>query len=121
MRIPKKYGQSKVDKCPFCNMPAVVNNSQGVPVCSKHRDKKLEDAKCVCGETLELRTGKFGAYFHCLNCGNISFSKAMSVNDFTDKKSQDSKKDSDSEKPKNEPRLGRKEITVTSDELDFLY
>jgi len=113
MYIPKKYGQSKVEKCPFCGMQGIARNVQGIPVCNKHKDKKLENAVCVCGEILELRTGKFGAYFYCLNCGNISFSKAMSVNDFTDKTP---------EKPKpNEPKLGRKEITVTSDELDFLY
>ena len=116
MYIPKKYGQSKVEKCPFCGMQGIVRNVQGIPVCSKHKDRKLGDAKCVCGETLELRTGKFGAYFYCINCGNISFSKAMSVNDFTDRE----KPQTNPEKP-NEPKLGRKEITVTSDELDFLY
>ena len=94
-------------------MQGIVRNTQGISVCQKHKDRKIENAICACGETLELRTGKFGAYFYCINCGNISFSKAMSVNDFTDKTS---------EKPKtNEPKLGRKEITVTSDELDFLY
>jgi topoisomerase IA-like protein len=66
MYIPKRYGESK--------------NSQGVPVCKTHVDKLLGDMKCACGEYLDLKTGKFGPYFTCMNCGNINMRKALDMN-----------------------------------------
>ena len=114
MRIPKKYGQSKVDLCPFCKQQAVIRNSQGIPVCNKHKEKKLGDATCACGATLELRIGKFGAYFHCINCGNISWSKAMSVNDFSEEKSNLEKRE------RIPVKKDSKETIIRADELDFL-
>jgi hypothetical protein len=79
--IPKKYGQSRIDKCPFCSNHATTQNEQSVPVCSQHKNTTIERWKCVCGEHLDLMQGKFGPYFVCLNCGNISFSKALEVNE----------------------------------------
>lgn len=116
MRIPKRYGQSKVDLCPFCNMPGVIRNKQGIPVCSRHKDKNIGEAKCACGSFLDLRLGKFGAYFHCINCGNISWSKAIAINDFSDKKKT---ADNKTEKQDKTER-SRREITVRADELDFI-
>ncbi len=78
MWIPKRYGQSRVDKCPFCERQAVTQNKQGVPVCNMHKDKSL-DLKCICGGWLDVCSGKFGPYFHCMNCGNINFRKGLSM------------------------------------------
>lgn len=80
MRIPKRYGQSKIDKCPFCERTATTKNLQGIPVCESHKKNNLENLKCACGEWLDVQTGKYGAYFRCFNCGNVSFQKAMEMN-----------------------------------------
>jgi hypothetical protein len=79
MYIPKKYGQSKVDACPFCQKQAVTKNKQGLNVCIAHKDSALPDVKCVCGSYLELKTGKFGPYFNCINCGNINLNKGLEI------------------------------------------
>ena len=109
MRIPKRYGQSKTDNCPFCNKRALTVNSQGIPVCLKHKDKELTDLKCACGEWLDLQNGKFGPYFRCMKCGNISFRKAMEMNP---QKADDDK--TSSEKPK-------KDFVITSDDVDVYF
>lgn len=80
MRIPKRYGQSRIDNCPFCGKVATSKNNQGVPVCHAHKDQNLDDVKCACGEYLDLNDGKWGPYFRCINCGNINFRKAMEMN-----------------------------------------
>lgn len=126
MRIPKRYGQSKSNKCPFCGIEAVFHNSQGIPVCRKHRDLSLNDLKCMCGESLESRTGKFGAYFYCMNCGNVNFKRAIEVNEgrLNRQKEPELKQKKKFEEIKSEIRKeknGPTETTVTSDELDFLY
>ncbi len=80
MRIPKKYGQYRIDKCPFCDKRAMTENKQGVPVCLDHKSRLINDFKCVCGGYLDVRKGKWGAYFNCFKCGNISFKKGMEMN-----------------------------------------
>ena len=65
--------------------------------------------KCICGSWLELRKGKFGPYFFCIKCGNISFRKAIEAN--TSSKSTQTKRVSG---------YSPKEVTVTSDQLDFM-
>jgi len=77
MYVRKVYGQSKLEVCPFCNKRALAKNQQGVPVCSEHKENLIPDQKCACGNYLELRSGKWGPYFNCLNCGNINFKKIM--------------------------------------------
>ncbi len=79
MHIPKKYGQSKKETCPFCNNGAVFVNKQGLSVCRKHKGTALEDIKCLCGSYLEIRKGKYGSYFFCINCGNISLKKGLMI------------------------------------------
>ena len=117
IRIPKRYGQSHVDKCPFCGKTAVTQSSEKVPVCLAHKDSTLPAMKCVCGEYLDLRSGKFGPYFSCMRCGNVSWSKAMEINVIHDDiKVVDKSKNETHSKPERKPR----EITVTSDEVDFL-
>ncbi len=78
MRIPKKYGESKKQDCPFCNKPPTTQNAQGVPTCQAHRTQTMQDRKCMCGSWLELKQGKWGPYFNCIKCGNLSFAKGMS-------------------------------------------
>jgi hypothetical protein len=80
MYIPKRYGLSKVDVCPFCGKHATAKNDQDIPVCQQHRQRRIQQWTCACGEPLDLLQGKFGAYFSCINCGNISFAKAFEMN-----------------------------------------
>jgi len=118
MYIPKKYGQSKVNSCPFCGKTAVSENSQGIPVCLDHKKDKLDNLKCVCGEYLDLRTGKFGPYFFCMNCGNINFKKVLEMNSITnDVKKEVVKKENNSSY--NEKKHNPKEITITSEDVEY--
>jgi len=98
MYIPKRYGQSKIERCPFCDKQAISTNSQGIPTCTNHKGKKI-NLRCACGRHLEPMSGKFGAYFYCMHCGNINFRKAMEMNEGISVK----------ETPK--------EITIRSDEI----
>ncbi len=74
------YGKSRDNLCPFCSKNAVTSNEQGVPVCVEHRKTNLHNMKCVCGEWLDLRSGKWGPYFSCMRCGNINFNKGLEMN-----------------------------------------
>ena len=116
MRIPKRYGQSKIDNCPFCNKRALTSNSQGVPVCLEHKGKELNDLKCACGDWLDIRTGKFGPYFVCIRCGNISFRKAMEMNPDLGKE-PDNEEKTDNRKQKK--ALPPKDIVITSDDVEY--
>jgi hypothetical protein len=109
MYIPKKYGAYRKDCCPFCGRQAVTENSQGVPVCIGHKNKNLPDMKCACGEYLDVCKGKWGPYFRCMNCGNISFSKALEMNPSLEDKE---------EKKKEQEKRHR---VVTSDEVDLHF
>jgi hypothetical protein len=112
MHIPKKYGQSRIEPCPFCQKAATAKNRQDIPVCGAHQAMILPDMKCACGSYLELRSGKFGSYFHCRECGNISMRKALSMNPIPEEK-----RPSFPEKQ----QQGRKEITITSDQVDVYF
>ena len=128
MYIPKRYGQSKTDKCPFCGMQATMQNSDGVPVCRKHTGSSLGDMMCACGEPLELRNGKFGPYFFCESCGNINFRKALEMNE-----GRINRKREPELRPRNPRKFeeikskigneknGPKEFVVRSDEVDFMF
>jgi len=80
MYIPKRYGESRIEQCPFCGRQSLIKNSQGIPVCRDHKDKELPEMKCACGEYLLMQQGKFGAFFNCLRCGNINMKKALEIN-----------------------------------------
>jgi len=142
MRFKKIYGQSRIESCPFCKERAIAMNSQGIPVCVKHKKNKLPEIKCACGKWLELRKGKWGAYFNCINCGNINFGKAMEQrNKLPEKENIHAHSEANSTvntesnshaktrtgkqtqtKPAYRPvKETRKEMTITSDELDFYY
>lgn len=144
MYIPKRYGQSKIDPCPFCGRTATVKNNQDVPVCDKHKNTPIPDLKCSCNSYLDLRNGKFGAYFHCMNCGNINMRKALALNPDIGKnqtksqegtigKEETKEKILDNQETENMPmekrgsyypaskqKQDRKEITITSDDVNYI-
>jgi hypothetical protein len=78
----KTYGSYKTDICPFCSKQAITKNSQGVAVCQKHKELLLQDLKCACGDWLDLKTGKYGLFFTCFNCGPINYNKGLQLNDY---------------------------------------
>jgi len=80
VRIPKRYGQSRKDVCPFCGKNALTINKQHIPVCNNHKTSTLDEMKCICGEILELKSGKYGIYFTCIDCGNINSLKVFETN-----------------------------------------
>ena len=123
MRLKKKYGDYRVDSCPFCGVRATTENNQGVPVCIKHKDEKLLDLKCVCGDWLDVKKGKFGPYFNCFKCGNISFSKAMELNQIVAKPKNTETKEAKTVTSKKDetPKEKRKEIQITSDDIGITY
>jgi hypothetical protein len=86
MYIPKRYGESRIDTCPFCGKQGTLKSRQGLIVCAEHKDSILPDIKCVCGSCLDLVTGKFGPYFVCLNCGNINLKKGLELLESMDHK-----------------------------------
>lgn len=80
MYVPKRYGESKVDRCPFCGQQAFARNNQGIPVCNDHRSMELNDLKCACGSYLDMRIGKFGPFFICERCGTKNMTQALEMN-----------------------------------------
>ncbi|MBI4439405.1 hypothetical protein HY638_00365 [Candidatus Woesearchaeota archaeon] len=106
MYIPKSYGQSRIDNCPFCGKTGIIRNKQGIPVCHNHKDNNITEVKCACGKWLDLLQGKWGPYFHCENCGNMNFKRGIEMNPQVKPKQESSEK---------------REITVTSDQLDTLF
>ena len=125
MRIPKKYGQSKITNCPFCNKTSIATNKQGIPVCKLHTSTNLPDLKCVCGEYLDLKQGKYGPYFNCMSCGNINFNKAMEMNPdaISQSEKQMDNKTRSEEKTETEQKKPSKptEKTITSEEMDIYF
>jgi len=120
MRIPKRYGQSKAQNCPFCGKAAVTSNKQGIPVCIKHKGDNL-DLKCVCGEYLDVKNGKFGPYFHCMNCGNINFNKGLSMNSGGEGYKVQNKTKTMNNSSKKIDNNHKKEVTITSDDIGVTY
>ena len=84
MRYKKVYGQSRIETCVFCDKTATLKNKQGVPVCSNHQNSKLNDFKCSCGKYMDLKEGKYGIFFTCIDCGTMSLQKALSINQVND-------------------------------------
>ncbi len=110
MFFRKRYGESRVDSCPFCGKQGVAKNAQGVPVCLAHKGELLSELKCACGSYVDIRSGKWGAYASCIRCGNVNLRKILELNPFQKAQEKEQKKP-----------VERKELTVRSDELDFLY
>lgn len=80
MRIPKRYGESQIAKCPFCQAQSTTMNSQGIPVCPKHQAQNLDSLKCACGSFVDIKKGKFGPFCTCFKCGAVNLRKILDVN-----------------------------------------
>ncbi|MBI2139226.1 hypothetical protein HYU13_06560 [Candidatus Woesearchaeota archaeon] len=118
MNLPKRYGQSRVEHCIFCGKTGVLRNKEGMTVCMSHKESRLPEMKCACGKWLELRNGKFGSYFRCFDCGNISMKKVLDMNPLSKEIQKNSSKYfSETVNSK----TGKKEITVRSDQVDCMY
>lgn len=115
MYFRKRYGESRVESCPFCGKQGVAKNVQGVPVCLAHKKGVLSELKCACGSYVDIKSGKWGAYANCIRCGNVNLRKVLELNPLL--KAQEKVKEIAPQKKAEE----RKEVTVRSDELDFLY
>lgn len=85
----KIYGQSRNEECPFCGKISSTNNEQGIPTCQDHKKTELLDLKCMCGDWLDLKQGKYGPFFICMQCGPVSFKKALELNDYPLKSIED--------------------------------
>ena len=121
MYIPKRYGQSRIDLCPFCEKAATAKNSQDVPVCQAHKKTILPDLKCSCNSYLDLRKGKFGVYFNCMNCGNMNMKKALSLNPNFRTNTDAPVSEAIGKTVSKPSKQDKKEITITSDEVDINY
>lgn len=120
MRIPKKYGTGKKQDCPFCGEFSTATNSQEVPVCRKHVNNRIENFKCLCGDWLDLVSGKFGPYFRCVRCGNMNFQRGIEVNkQCLYQKNPLTNHPPSVKEPQATTGSTKKEIVIRSDELDF--
>ena len=126
MYIPKRYGESKITKCAFCEKQSTAQNQQGVLVCSAHKNFQLDDIKCFCGSWLELRAGKWGPYYNCIRCGNVNFKKAMEMKSGMKIVAHQEQKKEEAKEPIKEKTFEKqssitkpREITITSDDIDL--
>ena len=71
---------SKTETCLFCGQPSTTLTEQKIPVCGRHKERTLENLKCVCKSYLDLLQGKFGPFFKCFNCGTMNLKKAVELN-----------------------------------------
>lgn len=120
MRIPKVYGKSKDSDCPFCGAQTTCNNPQGIAVCKNHKEKRLDEIKCLCGSWLEPRSGKFGRYYNCINCGNVNSNKVQQIKEMTSPTLVTESKLQAVKSPMvSKPKERRKEITISSRDMDY--
>lgn len=127
MGFPRKktYGVYKTVECPFCSRLATQKNEQGIEVCYQHTKSVVEEIKCTCGRWLEPRSGKFGRYFNCLNCGNMNYEKAMQIKEMTmTRRAEEKDIGKVALKPAAPSRIlpskeEKKEIVITSRDVDY--
>ena len=119
MYIPKRYGQSRIEGCPFCGKQSISKNAQGVAVCIAHKNMKLDSLKCLCGSFLDIVTGKWGAYCRCVKCGNVNLKRALEMNPQLQKPA--AAPSASTVLPKQAPSEKKKEIVIRSDELHLYY
>jgi hypothetical protein len=110
-KAKKQYGNYKTANCPFCGKIATQKTEQGLEVCRLHTKEVMEEIKCSCGSWLEFRSGKFGPYFNCMNCGNINYQKGMELKSMMPIKADEVKKEI--------VREGAKETFITSNDIDY--
>lgn len=75
----KTYGSYQEIICLFCGQRSTSENPQGLPVCRHHKNDEI-NLKCVCGEWLDVKKGKYGAFFVCMNCGPVNYRKGLEIN-----------------------------------------
>lgn len=124
MRIPKVYGASREDACFFCGSRALAENSQGLPVCIPHKKAEIGNLKCICGEYLDVKKGKYGAFFLCMRCGPVNLRKAKEFNDVKDVSQESAAANEQKDLGRKEPRKKtdwepQKEITILPDDPTY--
>jgi len=119
------YGSSNVDSCIFCSARALALNEQQFPVCTNHRNAivNMDKLKCPCGSYLDIKKGKYGAFFLCMNCGPRSISKIRELNEIEDSsgdthRRSDNSKQQSSTAQKISPEHP-KEYTITTNDADY--
>jgi len=118
----KIYGQSKEETCAFCGKTALCKNPQGLTVCQQHSKNILEGKKCACGETMQVKESKWGAFFLCKNCGPVSLKKAKEDADNSDYNINKKYRTKTPETtPKKEEQKDGKEKIYTLEELKELW
>ena len=71
-----------MEKCIVCKAVSTSYNKQQLPVCSKHKDYEAIELKCpMCKSYLDVRKGKYGTFFSCIECGVLSVHKLKSFSD----------------------------------------
>ncbi len=122
MRIPKRYGRSQIKKCPFCGKQVTTVSKEGVPVCTSHKNASLGKLVCLCGEFVYPVSGKWGLYFECPHCGNVSARKIFENNIIKDVSGQPKnivEKKQVQWRPRVKKGSGPEEIIITSDDPDY--
>ncbi len=126
----KVYGESQVQSCAFCASVATQRSDVGVYVCHRHKQQRLEEIKCTCGNWLEQKSGKFGPYFNCFKCGNINFRKGMELKALQESKIRQDSARAVQEVKKQEPlpeekksvsseKREPKEITIDTNDVQY--
>ncbi len=76
----KEYGSSQTASCIFCGAAAYSKNTQGFLVCSTHKTIQVGSCKCICGQWLDERDGKYGRFFSCVRCGAMNLRRVKEMN-----------------------------------------
>ena len=118
-KAKKSYGNYKTSNCPFCGKIATQRNEQGMDVCRFHVKTRMQEIKCACGSWLETKSGKFGPYFHCINCGNINYKKGLEMKSMTTPTFHEPEKSFIRKEFKKEIFKEKKEITITSNDVEY--
>jgi len=122
MRFQKKYGESKIEGCPFCGKQSITVNAQDIPVCMQHKNTLMQEFKCMCGEYLESRRGKYGLYFLCQKCGIVNRKKAFETNTVKEFHENDTPEVKEFKQKQQEKRFEpseRREITIDTNDVEW--
>ena len=99
----------------------------------------MNEMKCACGEHLEVKNGKYGVFFLCMNCGPVNVRKVFEMNEVRDVSGEIAKNEKKSKASAlyNKAVLGQsewrsrddgkksvkkshpKEITITPDDVEY--
>ena len=85
----------------------------------------MAEMKCICGNYLEPRRGKYGLFFICQKCGIVNKRKASEVNtvkEFHESETEASvrevKEKKQEQKINSEPTI-RREITIDTNDVEW--